>query len=160
MSFAPPHFEPVSDLSVCAQEPIHIPGLIEPNGVLLVVSEPELTIVQVSANMDLWLERNAEELLNVPLGDLLEHESLESLRLGVSTDHPHGQRQYRSDMRIRGLKQTFDASVHRHQGVLIIELEPTVVQAHVALHSSLADAMSSLNGRLSLTDLCQRVTIH
>ncbi len=160
MSAAPPRFEPLSDLSVCAQEPIHIPGSIEPNGVLLVVSEPELTIVQASANMDVWLERNAEELLGVPLVDLLEHESLESLRLCISTDHPYGQRQYLSDMRIRGLKQTFDASVHRHQGVLIIELEPTVVQAHVALHSSLADAMSSLNGRLSLTELCQRVAIH
>src|SRR5688572_29342584 len=127
MSAAPPHFEPVSDLSVCAKEPIHVPGSIEPNGVLLVVSEPELTIVQVSANTDVWLERNAETLLGVPLVNLLEHESLESLRLCISTDHRHGERQYLSDIRIRGLKQTFDASVHRHQGVLIIELESTVV---------------------------------
>lgn len=36
--------EPVS-LDNCAREPIHVPGSIQPRGVMLVVSEPDLVVV-------------------------------------------------------------------------------------------------------------------
>ena len=166
MSGLPPHSETLTlpDLSVCAQEPIHIPGSIEPNGVLLAIKEPELTIVQASANTEVLLEKNAEALLGLPLIEVFEPESFEFLQLRISSDHRQGKRQYLSDMRLRGLTQRFDASVHRYHGVLILELEPAAAKtdgdAHVALHTSLADAMSSLTGRLSLSELCQRVATH
>ena len=34
------------DLDACAREPIQIPGAIQPHGVLLVVSEPDLVCTQ------------------------------------------------------------------------------------------------------------------
>lgn len=49
------------DESRCAQEPIHIPGSVQPHGVLVVLSEPELTVVQVSANI--------ESLLGIPVAN-------------------------------------------------------------------------------------------
>jgi chemotaxis family two-component system sensor kinase Cph1 len=39
------------DLDNCAREPIHVPGSVQPRGVLLAVSEPELVVQQVSANL-------------------------------------------------------------------------------------------------------------
>ena len=39
------------DLTTCDREPIHIPGSIQPHGVLLVLTEPALTIAQVSENV-------------------------------------------------------------------------------------------------------------
>ncbi|SHN49742.1 Bacteriophytochrome (light-regulated signal transduction histidine kinase) [Geodermatophilus obscurus] len=39
------------DLSNCEREPIHVPGSIQPRGVLLAVSEPDLVVVQVSENL-------------------------------------------------------------------------------------------------------------
>ena len=36
------------DLTDCDREPIHIPGLIQPFGVLFVLAEPSLTVTQVS----------------------------------------------------------------------------------------------------------------
>ena len=39
---------PVADLTNCDREPIHIPGAIQPHGVLLVLREPSLTICQAS----------------------------------------------------------------------------------------------------------------
>jgi light-regulated signal transduction histidine kinase (bacteriophytochrome) len=57
----------VPDLSVCEREPIHIPGAIEPNGALLVLKEPELTIVQTSANVGRLLGLEAEALLGTAL---------------------------------------------------------------------------------------------
>ncbi|MGY1631679.1 SpoIIE family protein phosphatase [Geodermatophilus sp. SYSU D01186] len=39
------------DLSNCEREPIHVPGSIQPRGVLLAVTEPDLVVVQVSENL-------------------------------------------------------------------------------------------------------------
>ena len=39
------------DLTDCDREPIHIPGTIQPFGVLFVLAEPSLTITQVSENV-------------------------------------------------------------------------------------------------------------
>ena len=42
------------DLDNCAAEPIHIPGAIQPHGVLLAVTEPALEVVVASANVAAW----------------------------------------------------------------------------------------------------------
>ena len=39
------------DLTDCDREPIHIPGTIQPYGVLLALAEPALTVAQVSENV-------------------------------------------------------------------------------------------------------------
>ncbi|MEE7546110.1 GAF domain-containing protein [Xanthomonas sp. Kuri4-1] len=54
--------EPI-DLDVCAREPIHIPGRVQPYGALLVIEPSDGRIVQASTS--------AAELLGVPLPELL-----------------------------------------------------------------------------------------
>ena len=39
-----------TDLTNCDREPIHVPGSIQPHGALIVLQEPEMKILQVSAN--------------------------------------------------------------------------------------------------------------
>ena len=39
-----------ADLSNCEREQIHLAGSIQPHGALLVVREPELIVIQKSAN--------------------------------------------------------------------------------------------------------------
>ena len=39
------------DLTSCDREPIHVPGAIQPHGVLFALGEPDLRIVGVSANL-------------------------------------------------------------------------------------------------------------
>ncbi|MCS3748087.1 bacteriophytochrome BphP [Xanthomonas sp. 3793] len=51
------------DMDVCAREPIHIPGMIQPYGVLLVIEPADGRIVQASST--------AADLLGVPLQTLL-----------------------------------------------------------------------------------------
>ncbi|WNV76804.1 SpoIIE family protein phosphatase [Geodermatophilus sp. DSM 44513] len=51
------------DLTACDREPIHVPGSIQPRGVLLAVSEPDLVVEQVSENL--------AELIGVAPGDAL-----------------------------------------------------------------------------------------
>jgi chemotaxis family two-component system sensor kinase Cph1 len=161
MSSAPkPDPSGVPDLSVCEREPIHIPGSIEPNGALLVVQEPELKVIQASANTGLLLGTEAEALLGVPLVDVLQPKSFESIRLLTSSENLDGQRRYLSGIHVRELGRTFDASVHRHEGFLIIEVEPAVAEdtaSHPHFYALLTDAVAALDYRLSLAELCQRV---
>ncbi|MGY1783559.1 SpoIIE family protein phosphatase [Geodermatophilus sp. SYSU D00698] len=62
--------EPV-DLDNCAREPIHVPGSIQPRGVLLAVSEPDLVVVQASENLAGLTGVVWSDALGRPLADVL-----------------------------------------------------------------------------------------
>lgn len=68
------------DLTNCDREPIHIPGSIQPHGMLLALTEPELTIVQVSRNTDEILGVAATEFINQPLSRLLDAQQIDFFR--------------------------------------------------------------------------------
>lgn len=59
------------DLSNCDREPIHIPGCIQPHGILFALQEPEFTIVQVSENAGERFGITPEQLLGQPLSCVL-----------------------------------------------------------------------------------------
>lgn len=113
------------DLSKCAEEQIHIPGAIQPHGALLVVTESNMQIVQVSESVGV--------LFGVTPGDLLG-KALETLIGSIQ------QRQIQQLLAQRGpevlnplaLKvggqedeKLFNAVMHRVDDVLVIELEPS-----------------------------------
>ncbi|MGO1342111.1 MAG: hypothetical protein ACTMID_10495 [Cellulosimicrobium funkei] len=58
------------DLDNCAREPIHVPGMIQPRGVLLVVREADGVLLQASANVERHLGVPAEELAGRPRADV------------------------------------------------------------------------------------------
>ncbi|MGH7619522.1 MAG: hypothetical protein ACREPM_20085, partial [Gemmatimonadaceae bacterium] len=59
------------DLTNCDREPIHVPGAIQPHGVLLAFREVDLTITQVSANVGEHLGTSVEDTIGAPLSALL-----------------------------------------------------------------------------------------
>ena len=59
------------DLTNCEREPIHVPGSIQPFGVLVAVSEPDLVVRQVSDNLAALIGTPWHEALGRPLADLL-----------------------------------------------------------------------------------------
>jgi len=110
-----------ADLSNCEREQIHLAGSIQPHGALLVVSEPDLTIRQASANAAAMLGR-AKPLLGLPLGRL-------SAQLEEHVRLHQGSRLDRLPVAFRCHVGTqprpFDGLLHRPPaGGLIIELEP------------------------------------
>jgi len=58
------------DLTNCDREPIHIPGLIQPHGVLLALS-PSLTVTQTSDNVAARLGLSVDDVLGHSLADVL-----------------------------------------------------------------------------------------
>ena len=106
-------------LANCADEPIRFPGAIQPHGLLLTLSEPALQIIQVSANVETLLARAPESLIGQPLHSLIgaEHTAqvLEALQQTTFSEA--------APLRFELNGTAFEGLLHRHQGVLILELE-------------------------------------
>ena len=62
--------EPV-DLTNCEREPIHVPGSIQPRGVLLAVSEPDMVVRQVSGNLADVVGMAWDDALGRPHGEVV-----------------------------------------------------------------------------------------
>jgi light-regulated signal transduction histidine kinase (bacteriophytochrome) len=116
------------DLTNCEREPIHIPGAIQPHGVLLVLEEPELKILQMSNNTYELISRQPEELLNTPLKDLLGSRQIDFIKQCLEEEF-----ETVNPLEISIINQDkqvllFDGIIHRRDGFLICELEPKAVK--------------------------------
>ncbi len=108
------------DLSTCDEEPIHIPGSIQPHGVLLSLRMPELTIVQASENTDPVLGRMHQSLLGTELEDVLGDKTCATVRSALHSQLMGQQ----APLRVELSGRSFDALLHGSEGLCIMELEP------------------------------------
>ncbi len=111
------------DLTNCDREPIHIPGLIQPHGALLVLQEPDLTIIQVSSNTLESIGHPPQDLLGKPLSALLAPKQIATIRQCLSEDFEHVNPLDISVKRAAKLLR-FDGIVHRQNALIVLELEP------------------------------------
>lgn len=110
------------DLTACDREPIHIPGSIQPHGVLLVVDALTRTILQVSENTGDVLGLAPDQTLGASLDDVvgLPHDLFEDDERPVHTrwvpvTRPHA---------TAGKNGDWHASVHAYDTRWMIEIEP------------------------------------
>ncbi len=109
------------NLDRCAQEPIHIIGSIQPYGVLFALSEPDLVVRQVSANVldlcgissDSVLSRSFEVVLGAPQFEVFESLVMSGFALPFNPTF----------VSLGGTAVKAEYLIHRHDGVLIVELE-------------------------------------
>ena len=66
------------DLSNCDREPIHIPGKIQPNGVLLGLDKRSLKITHCSSNMASFFPVQPAQVLNQPFSRFLSLAGIDS----------------------------------------------------------------------------------
>lgn len=112
------------DLTTCDTEPIHTPGKIQPNGVLLVLQEPELKILQASSNTEQFLGIPAESLINQPLSVLLGEDQIDNLSHYVLQDNIEIYNPIKLLIEVKGQSFIFDSTFHRNDAALILEIEP------------------------------------
>ncbi|MDQ2777646.1 MAG: GAF domain-containing protein, partial [Acidobacteriota bacterium] len=152
-----------ADLSICAQEPIHIPSSIEPHGVLLVAQEPDLVVVQTSANSKAHLGKEPASVLHKKLSDFVTAPSFQRLESGIREHGLEAKPIRVLDLCVSEDNRTFDATVHRLHGLVYVELEPRAVDASQASNVSYAvmtNMLSELRGADSLRELCQRTAAY
>lgn len=112
------------DLTNCDREPIHIPGRIQPHGILVALAEPDLRIVQISDNTGPQIGRAPQSLLDQPLDALLSAEYVAYLRATLEHEDIEQNPLYVWTAQIQGSAQPFDGLIHRYNGMLLLELEP------------------------------------
>ncbi|KQQ57064.1 histidine kinase [Pseudomonas sp. Leaf127] len=106
-------------LANCASEPIQYPGAIQPHGVLLTLSEPGLELLQVSANIEPLFGVQPAQVLGQPLACLLGPVQAASIAEACTAESFVDA----SPLRVSIQGHAFEALLHRHQGVLVLELE-------------------------------------
>jgi len=109
----------VVDLNDCDREPIHIPGTIQPFGVLFVLDE-EMKVTQVSDNVSDHLSLGVAESLDRPLSAIVDPSDAEEVRSVLREQRW----QDANPLSISAGGKRFDGIVHRHEGAAILELEP------------------------------------
>lgn len=139
------------DLTNCDREPIHIPGAIQPHGVLFALDGPGLAIRRASDNAGALLGVDAAVLIGQKLDAVVDPASREGLRSALAAE----------DLKvvnpipivIGGVP--FDGIAHRHDGVLILELEPPGAEAPGDTDRLVRFAVAKFREELRLRDFCQ-----
>ncbi|PTQ74283.1 ATP-binding protein [Pseudomonas sp. GV071] len=142
----------------CADEPIHIPGGIQPHGFLLVVAEADLRVLQVSANVSTWLGLQASSLLGLALPELIDDPELPARLAGLSSDdlNPF----HLGDVRFfQGTAQarSFALMGHRLGQQLILEFEQASNpgEAYGILYPLMRTFVAELHAAKDLEAICQ-----
>lgn len=129
----------------CADEPIAVPGAVQPHGALLAVTEPDLAVVVASADA-------ADVLGTTPatLADVLAPADLDRLRDGLAGDLAE-----LNPLRVRIGGAELDLVAHRADGLLVTEWEPLAgaEEAGAAWHRRLPLVLQRLSAATSLDDL-------
>jgi chemotaxis family two-component system sensor kinase Cph1 len=120
------------DLTNCEREPIHIPGAIQPHGVLLALQEPALTVAQVSENIGDHLGLDIEDVLAGPLSAVLDETSIEQVRTALS----QGRWEELNPLRLVAAGKLFDEEEH---GCVDAEAKEPALEPYLGLHYPASD---------------------
>ncbi len=154
-TFRAENLDRASELDRCAQEPIHIIGHIQPHGVLFAISEPDLIVRQVSANVSAFLGISPETLLDRTFEAVLGAQQFEIFRSRTLSQDALEENPL--PIRLAGGALAVLCVAHRQDGILIVELElqegahsfePLSLNAHIRLLLSrleLAPGISELS---------------
>jgi two-component system, chemotaxis family, sensor kinase Cph1 len=120
-------------LENCSQEPIHIPGAIQPHGYLMALLGDALTVKQISTNLPQALQSTSDAILEQALGDVLGAKAEGAVRAALSE-----QTAASGPVVLRLDDQTFEGVLHRHEGIVLLEFEaPIEDDAPVALDEAI-----------------------
>jgi chemotaxis family two-component system sensor kinase Cph1 len=110
------------DLTNCDREPIHIPGRIQPHGVLMTLREPDLILTQISANAATLFGRDEPHLAGMPLREILGEDSFAQLKAIFDREEIQEHPLYLLTLHLG--EHDFDVTMHRAKGgVLVLEME-------------------------------------
>lgn len=148
------------NLTKLKQPAIHSLTQIQPHGVLLVLQEPELTVLQTSRNTLSAFGITPEATLGRKLDEILDAFQVDRFRTALLANNLDLINPTKVWVRRTGDDyQVFDAVFHRSaDGFLILELEPALTQDNIPFLSFYHLAKTSI-GQLetssSLQDFCQ-----
>jgi serine phosphatase RsbU (regulator of sigma subunit)/GAF domain-containing protein len=134
-------------LARCADEPIAVPGAVQPHGALLAVTEPDLAVVVASANAADVL---GTDVTGATLATLLAPAELDRLREALAGDVAEAE-----PLRVTPGGREVDLVLSRTGDLLVTEWEPVAgaEQAGAAWHRRLPTVLQRLSAPTTLEGL-------
>ncbi|MBD2436810.1 ATP-binding protein [Nostoc sp. FACHB-110] len=139
-------------------QPIHLPGSIQPYGVLIALNA-ELEIWQVSNNTTIYLDKQPQDLLGQPLSCLLATQQIAVIqqclekKIGSVTT-------FKVSITTIDGERYFDGIVHRTSNAVILELEPKNSDDEVSFlgfHGLVSEAIANLQNTTNLDEFLHLV---
>jgi light-regulated signal transduction histidine kinase (bacteriophytochrome) len=154
-------------LTNCDREPIHIPQSIQPHGLLMVLSETDLSIVQVSANSLDILGVEPLDLLDRPLADFIGSDRITDIANCLERDFENINPLSISFVRAGSAPLDFNGIVHRAiSGEIVLELEPITDKTDnfdnsnkdfFHFYHQIKNTLSKIQTTLNLSELCDLI---
>lgn len=143
----------VTDLTLCDVEPIHVPGSIQPHGLLLIADARTLRVTAGAGDIEgrldpEWLGKTLDELLGQDVRAVVEP----VVRVMGSTV---------SLVQVRGGAEVFDVSLHRSSDLILVQLEPAPLRpaASGEVLTLLDNAGTKFSQAIDITALCQEAAL-
>ncbi|MBP0494630.1 ATP-binding protein [Pararoseomonas indoligenes] len=148
--------------SLCAQEPIHIPGSIQPHGVLLMADPARgMAIVAASENAGiLSTEIPSNTLMGLSVGAVLGEDFAATLGDLARAGEMPGEAPWETGLTLPG--GAFEVASHTQDGMVLIELEPVAPrdeQEALGATRALQRAIARLRGAGGRLEDLARVTV-
>ncbi|MBV9816833.1 MAG: EAL domain-containing protein [Solirubrobacterales bacterium] len=146
-------------LANCDREPIHTPPAIQPHGVLLTFSEPDLVLRQASRNAADGFGRPVEDLLGARLEDLFDAASTTTLRRLLAADDARVLPAPTVETTTADGATQLQVRLHRSGGLIVCEVEPRDAAGGVNPTDFVRDvsqAMAGLYGATGVRAMSQR----
>lgn len=112
-----------ADLTTCDREPIHIPGSIQPHGVLLVIDRDLLAVEQVAGDTQMLLGRDHAALLGQSVAAVFEPDTADFIRSQLSSRSDFVAPVVRLGFHSSAAGLPLDMTLHASSGTAIIEIE-------------------------------------
>jgi two-component system, chemotaxis family, sensor kinase Cph1 len=113
-----------ADLTTCDREPIHIPGSIQPHGVLLVIDRQRHTVEQVAGDTRAMLGIDPDDMPGLPLSSILDAATTLQVTGGLETGASFVAPLIRLGVGAVSGSPALDLTMHAVAETAIIELEP------------------------------------
>ncbi|SFU16089.1 Bacteriophytochrome (light-regulated signal transduction histidine kinase) [Algoriphagus locisalis] len=142
----------IVNLTNCEQEPIHIPGSIQPNGFLMGLKEDSLLIDYCSANTSVFIGKTHTDLLGKTFGDAFGEDAETELLDYISKDRMLSSLLLKTIL----LGKEFLCTVHKSNATVIVEAEPinSVAKQVNEVYDHTSQFLSYMHTTQSLQDLC------
>lgn len=145
----------IVNLQNCEQEPIHIPGSIQPHGFLLGLKENSLAIEYCSANTAEYLTMLYGELLGKNFGDVFGTDAQTALMQYVEQGNMLSSTLLR--LQLNGVD--FICTLHNSNGIYVLEAEPVTDSGHAAsqVYNQTSQFLTYMHDTHTLQELCALV---
>ncbi len=142
--------------NACDEEPIRVPGSIQPHGFLLILDAEDARIVAASANVDTFLNRPLSTLLGAPVDTILGHDLLEAIRILIPLDETAASLTYLGVFQVA--EAPYSVVTHRVGRERLVEFEPLREKISPELiNGVLTNFVSKLQSLHDQTDLCKAI---